>query len=147
MFIPGIFIWGDALGEAAGIGMLCMCGVGDGDAFGAGVGEAIGFDPPADAGGSDFGVGDGIGIVCWCCPRAEAINNNTNNEVSTIRVSGWVRDATERFLSDMSKTGRDLKKQRPRPERKKKRITYRSSCLSCCMNRHSSSIRVCLQTN
>jgi len=85
IFIPGIFIWGDAcgLGEAEGMGMLCMCGVGDGvgeaagicipgmlgipgvadgDAFGVG-GVGFGFDPPADAGGSDFGVGDGIGIV------------------------------------------------------------------------------------
>ena len=63
MFIPGTFICGDAwgLGEAAGIGMLCMCEVGEGLGegiciagmlciVGVGVGEA-------------FGVGEGIGIV------------------------------------------------------------------------------------
>ncbi len=49
-----------------GIGMLCMFCISvfrDGEALGVGVGEAIGFDPPADAGGSDLGVGEGIGIV------------------------------------------------------------------------------------
>jgi hypothetical protein len=74
---------GDALGDAAGIGMfVCIWGVGDGDDF----------DPPADAGGSDFGVGEGIGIVRWCCACAEPINSTTSNEVSTIRVSGWVKE-------------------------------------------------------
>lgn len=61
MFIPGIFIWGDAVGDAPGIGMLCMCGVGEGDGVG------ICFDGmPCIAGvgvGDAFGVGEGIGIV------------------------------------------------------------------------------------
>ena len=71
MFIPGIFICGDAcgLGDAAGIGMLCMCGVGDG------VGEAAGICIPGmfgiwGVGERDaLGVGDGegIGIPCLCC--------------------------------------------------------------------------------
>jgi hypothetical protein len=54
--------------------MLGICvgpGVGDGDAL---------------------GVGEGIGIVCRCCACAEATNNKANDEVSTVRVSGWVKD-------------------------------------------------------
>ena len=70
MFIPGIFIWGDGLGEAAGIGMLCIGGVGEG------VGDALGIGMP-DMFFSISGVGDGdafgagvvvgIGIPCLCC--------------------------------------------------------------------------------
>jgi len=70
MFIPGIFC-GEAcgLGEADGIGIFCMCGLGDG------VGDAAGISIPGifciwgvgegDAFGA--GVGDGIGIPCLCC--------------------------------------------------------------------------------
>jgi len=109
MFIPGIFIWGDALGEAAGIGMSCMCGVGDG------VGEAVGicFDGICFVGvgdGDSFGagVGVGIGIPCLCCAckkgahsriRATAVHQKLRLNIPTSNLgNGYLLGA-----------GRDLK--------------------------------------
>jgi len=90
MFIPGIFIWGDVVGDGAGIGMLCISGVGEGD------GEGICFDGMpciegvgvGDARG--VGVGEGIGIPCRCCVCTDVNNTDPSSAVSTIRVSGWV---------------------------------------------------------
>jgi hypothetical protein len=69
MFIPGIFC-GEAcgLGEADGIGMLCMCGVGEV------VGEALDmpgmvFSIAGVGDGEAFGAGVGAGIPCLCCAR------------------------------------------------------------------------------
>ena len=146
MFIPGIFIWGDALGEAAGIGMLCMCGVGDG------VGEAVGicFDGICLVGvgdGDSFGagVGVGIGIPCLCCACKKGAHSRIRATAvhQKLRLNIPISNLGDGYLLG---AGRDLKLA-SRPVKKEKRITYRSSCLSCCMNRHSSSIRVCLQTN
>jgi len=87
--MPGICAIGLAEGLATGIGILCMCGVGEavgegicipgmlcisGDAFG--VGEAAGICIPGmrsilgvgvgDGEAFGAGVGDGIGIPCRC---------------------------------------------------------------------------------
>jgi len=87
----GMFIcaWGDAdgVGDATGICMpgMCMCtGVGDGDAF----------DPLAEAGGTDPGVGEGVGFAIgspfftgacpWCCANALGTPATRNEAMKTI---------------------------------------------------------------
>ena len=129
---------GEGVGEGEGIcipGMLCIGGVGEGDAA---------------------REGDDIGTSCRCCALTVAINNDSNsnvstihgNEVSTIRVSGWVNEASWDLVCDMSieNGARANLARAPKGRTNPTTDWSSSSCLSCCTNRRHSSIRVCQRT-
>ena len=137
IFIPGIFICcgeaaGEGLGDAEGIGMLCMWEVGDGvgDAAGICIPGIVFIEGVGDGEAFGVGVAEGIGIPCLCCARIEVSSSiptreaNTiwGNEVGTIRVSGRVKDVSLAPVSDIYelRRGRD----RNRAPEKKKRSDY-----------------------
>jgi|ERR1051325_1452100 hypothetical protein len=93
---------GEGVGDAEGIGILCMCGSGDG--LGEGIGIPGMFCIAGSCGDDAFGVGvgEGIGIPCGCWARIGAKISGSSNAVSTIRVTGWVKEASWDLVCDMS---------------------------------------------